>query len=115
MLGQWRHSATPGVVEKYEHGHGDEAVITQKKRQDVGAILDRNRRIANETDGRTAEGGRFLGSIPNLVFYDWIAEWERQGLISPGAPGGMAPVNDLLKKKLRDSDYSKLRTTHGAI
>lgn len=110
MLDQWqRHGSLPDVAKR--RFFQDDMLVTQKV-QDVEPILDRNRRIANETDGRTPGGGRYLGSIPATVYYDWIREWTIKGLIGPGH---MEPVNDLIKQRLRDSDFSKLRTTSGGI
>lgn len=110
-MGQWRpHSTLPGVVERYLHGEG--TAFHRQKVQDVAPIIKRNRAIANDLDGRTPGGGRQVGEVPATVFYDWIAEWTRQGLIGPG---NMDAVNSLLKAKLRDGDFSKFRTTHGGI
>ena len=110
---KWQVNPHTGIVERYIEGDGAE--FHRERVQDVEPILARNRRVANETDGRTKGGSRVLGSIPNVVYYDWIAEWQRQGLIDPNSPGGMRPVNDLIKAKLRDSEWSKLRQTHGGI
>ena len=110
---QWKPGAQIGTIERYFEGEGSK--FYRERVQDVAPILDRHRRVANATDGKTEGGGRFIGSIPNVVYYDWIAEWQRQGLIDPNTPGGMRPVNDLIRAKLRDSDFSKLRATHGGI
>ena len=110
---RWRrHPTMPDVAERYVDGFANDIEFYRQKVQDVAPIIDRNRRIRNETNGRTREGGRYLGSIPATVYYEWIIEWQRKGLIGPG---NMDAVNDLLKQKLRDSDYSKFRATDGGI
>lgn len=103
------HAASEGIAQRYFE---DDGKLVRHKRADIEPVIERNRRIANETDGRTKEGGRFIGSVPAIVLHDWIAEWTRQGKIGPGNMGGL---NDLIKQRLRDSDYSKFRTTWGGI
>lgn len=111
MFNRWRPSeAHDGVFERYLHGDGN--TFYRERVQDVEPILAHNRRVANETDGRTPGGGRLLGSIPPVVYHEWLAEWTAQGLV---APGHMDAVNDLIIKRLRDSDYAKLRATYGGI
>ena len=107
-----RHSSLPGVFERYVDGYANDTTFHRQKVQDVEPIIDKATQIRNETNGATLEGGRHVGRIPATVYYDWIAEFERQGKI---APGNMAGLNDLLLGKLRDSTYSKFRTTDGAI
>ena len=110
---RWRpHSALPGVAERYIDGFANDDTFHRQKVQDVAPILDYNARIRGTSNGKTAGGGRHVGRIPSTVYYDWIAEWEREGLIGPGNMGGL---NDLLLARLRDGDYSKFRTTDGGI
>ena len=105
-----RHGNLLGVAERYIPT--DDGFARQKV-QDIEPIVDDNRRLANETDGRSAGGSfRKVGSIPATVYYQWIVEWQRKGLIGPG---NMDRVNELCLQRLRDSDYAKFRTTWGGI
>lgn len=107
----WKpHSALIGVAERYIDGDGD--TFYRQKVQDVAPILAFNSKVRNETNGATPGGGRHVGRIPATVYYEWVAEWEREGKI---APGNMSGLNDLLLARLRDRDYSKFKTTNGAI
>jgi len=107
----WKpHSNLDGVFERYIPGDGNK--FHRQKVQDVAPILEHNTRVRNETNGRTKGGGRMVASIPATVYYDWIAEWTRKGLIGPG---NMSGVNDLLIKRIRDRDFSKFRMTDGGV
>ena len=110
MFDRWhRHSNAPDVVQRYfETDDG----FARQKVQDVEPLIDRNRAIRNDTNGRTEGGGVLIGSIPTTVYHEWIKEWTVQGKI---APGHMDAVNGLLEARLRDSDFSKFRTTDGGI
>ena len=110
---QWKpHAALHGVYERYVDGFANDTEFHRQKVQDVAPIIDFNTTVRNETNGATPEGGRHVGRIPATIYYDWIAEWEREGKIGPG---NMSGLNDLLLGRLRDRDYAKFRTTDGAI
>ncbi len=110
---RWKkHSTLDGVFERYVDGFANDTEFHRQKVQDVQPILDDNTRVRNESNGRTREGGRKVGSIPATIYYDWVKEWTTKGLVEPG---NMAGLNDLLLARLRDPDYSKFRTTYGGI
>lgn len=73
--------------------------------QDAQPVVDRARTI-RETHGNDGMG-RFLGSIPNTLYYDWIAEAQRLGVWEPGQDGQL--LNDFLAKKLRNDEFAALR------
>ena len=110
---RWKpHASLPGVAERFIDGVGSDTTFHRQKVQDVEPIINKATQIRNETNGRTPEGGRHVGRIPATVYYDWVAEWTRQGKIGPG---NMSGLNDLLLSRLRDRDYAKFKTTDGAI
>lgn len=110
MDGIWRrHSNLPDVAER--HIATDNGWARQKV-QDVAPTIEGNRRIRNETGGRTQGGGELVGRVPATVYYDWVKEWTAKGLIGPGH---MDALNDLLIERLADSDFSKFRTADGGI
>ena len=107
-----RHSALPGVYERYIDGFHNDTEFHKEKVQDVKPILDYNQRVRNETSGRTEGGGRHVGRIPAIMYHSWVQEWTAKGLVGPG---NMAGLNDLLLARLRNPDFAKLRTTDGGI
>jgi hypothetical protein len=110
MFNKWAPSkANPGVAERWLE---DDGRIVRQKYQDAQPILDRLQKVRSETDGRTPEGGQYIGSIPMTLYYEWLREWTAQGKI---APGHMTDLNDLLVAKLRDGDFAKLRATNRGI
>lgn len=113
MWDKWEwHPTLPGVVQKFHEGFDSETTFVRQKVQDIAPIIDANTETRNNGNGRTSGGGRKIGSIPATLYYDWVAEWERKGLIGPG---NMEPLNGLLIARLRDRDYSKFRSTDGGI
>jgi len=110
---RWKpHSALNGVYERYVDGFANDTEFHRQKVQDVAPIIDFNTRVRNETNGATQGGGRHVGRIPATVYYDWVAEWTKKGLVGPG---NMSGLNDLLVARLRDADFAKFRTTDGGI
>jgi len=113
MEKRWQqHSTLPGVYERYIDGLANDTEFHKEKVQDIKPILDYNSRVRNETNGKTLEGGRHVGRIPAIVYHSWVKEWTAKGLVGPG---NMAGLNDLLLSRLRDPDYSKFKTTYGAV
>lgn len=104
------HPNLDGVAQRYFEGEG--ATFHRQKVQDVEPILKRNAAMATEDGFSEDRRIRRVASIPATVFYDWIAEWQREGKL---APGHMDDLNDLIRKRLRDSDFSKFRTSSGGI
>lgn len=102
---QWRDRGD-GTYERWHHGVGSDMDIAREVVQDVDPILERVKRVRNDSNGRTPGGGRLLGSVPNVVVQQWIAEWTAKGLIGPG---NMDALNSLIANRLRDSDWQKLR------
>ncbi len=110
---RWKpHGALVGVFERYIDGFANDDEFHRQKVQDIAPILDFNSRVRNETNGATPGGGRHVARIPATIYYDWVAEWTKKGLVGPG---NMAGLNDLLLTRLRDPDYSKFKTTYGAV
>jgi hypothetical protein len=106
QFGQWRASRSqPGVAERFIE---TDTGFARHKVQDVEPLIDRAARVRNDLDGRTPDGGLYVGTIPVTVYHEWLKEWTIQGKIGPGH---MDAVNDLILAKLRDSDFSKFRTT----
>lgn len=72
--------------------------------QDVGAILDQNRAMANHNDGYTASREmRRVASIPDAVAVKWREE-------------GWYPHDKVeLAKRLNSSDWAWLRTADGNL
>lgn len=104
------HPTIPGVGQRYFLGEGE--TFHRQTVEDVEPILKRN--AAGRTgDGFSADRSRrHVATIPATVFYDWIAEWQREGRI---APGHMSGLNDLIRERLRDRDWRKLRASRGGI
>ncbi|CAB4157907.1 hypothetical protein UFOVP679_54 [uncultured Caudovirales phage] len=75
--------------------------------QDVGALLDRNKAMANHNDGYSASREmRRVGSIPWGVINQWLAEG-----FDPFDPDN----KHILARKLNDSDFRDLRTAGGHL
>lgn len=111
MLGRWKHTGFDDIKEIHLDGHHGDNEIRRVLQQDIEPIVDANTRERNETGGWNRERTmQKVGSIPATVYYDWIAEWQRQGKIALGDPNFSREVNRLCAARLRDSDYSKFRT-----
>jgi len=111
MEKRWHKGSQDGVFQRYHDGLANDTEFYREQVQDVAPIINAATRIRNETDGRS-DGGRLVGRIPSVVYNAWLKEWTDKGMI---APGNMSGLNDLLVARLRDSDYSKFRTTSGGI
>ncbi len=90
-------------------GHFDEAegTMTFETRQDVQALLDRNKALANDGDGYSpSREWRRAASIPNVV----VEQWLREGvdLYNPDHAGAV-------KRRLNDPDNRFLRTAPGRL
>lgn len=108
--GRWRpHPTLPGVQVRYFHGEGDQ--FHRETRQDPTAIIEANTRMRNDRGGDTPGGMRKIGTIPATEAFAWIKEWTAQGRLGPGHGN----LTELLKEKLRDRDFSKLRATDKAF
>ncbi|MED5549870.1 MAG: hypothetical protein VX529_10985 [Pseudomonadota bacterium] len=109
----WRDFGTskvPGIKRYWrDDGNGGGEILSA---QDVGAVLERNKVLANHNDGYSpSREMRRAGSVPYLTLYKWIAE---AGL-EPNDPDFQDKVNKLILRKLDDSDYRYLRTAPGRL
>ncbi len=109
MFGKWQqHSNLPGVVQRYiEH---DDFFVRQVQ-QDIEPVVDANTRERNETGGWNADRTmKKVASVPATLWYDWVAEWQRKGLLPPHShPEFSRMANELTRKRVRDGDYGKFR------
>jgi hypothetical protein len=96
-----------GGVTREWHDHED-GTITVVERQDVSAILDRNKAMATHNDGYTPSREiRRAASIPNVLIHKWLVE-EGWNAFDPACA-------DKLKQKLNSSEYLYLRTAPGRL
>ena len=111
MWDKWhQHPNLPDVAVRYTDGFEGDTVFAREKRQDIAPIIDDNQQERNETQGWTqSRQGRKAASIPATVYYDWIAEWQRQGALDLKDPEFSRKANDLCLKRVRDSEYGKFK------
>lgn len=98
-------SDQPGGVDHYwrDNGDGSGDVVSV---QDVGAILDMNKAMANHNDGWSpSKELRRAAFIPNIIRDKWLNE-EGWDAYRPDLYG------DKLRQKLNDPDWAYLRTAH---
>lgn len=108
----WRtHEQGADIKTRFVDGEGTK--FHRQFVQDVEPLVDENTRIRNETNGWSADRSRRkIGSVPVTIVWSKIREWEAKGLLPPaGSPNYGHTLNRLLVEMLRDSDYSKFRTT----
>lgn len=109
MATEWqKHGNFEDVAQRYIF---DDDKIVRHNVQDIEPAIDANTRLRNETGGWT-EGRRMrkAASIPATVYYDWIVEWQREGLLPDMThPEFSQMANALCLKRVRDGDYSKFR------
>ena len=107
----WRDFGTskiPGVTRLWcDDGQGGGVIRTT---QDVTAIVERNKAMANHNDGwsKSKEWKR-AGTVPFLTMYKWIAEAR----LEPNDPEFQDKLNKLIIAKLNDSDYRHLKSIPG--
>lgn len=111
MFGKWhRHSNFPDIAVRYVDGLANDTEFARQKVQDIEPAVNANTEERNTTGGwNKARTRRKAASIPALVYYDWIAEWTKQGLLVPGDPEFSEKANALCLKRVRDSDYGKFK------
>lgn len=111
MFERWgAHPSLPGVAVRYRDGYANDDTFGREMVQDIEPGIDAATRERNETQGwNTGRTARKAASIPAIVYYDWVAEWERQGLLTIGDPEFERKANDLCLKRVRDSDFSKFK------
>lgn len=82
--------------------------LHRQVQQNVDAALDMNRRVSNETGGWTPNRTmRKAASIPATLYYDWIVEWQRKGLLPDMThPEFERKCNELCLRRVRSGDYS---------
>jgi hypothetical protein len=96
-----------GAVERF---HFDESAdtFTIQRTEDVGAVLDSNRELANHTDGWNADRTmRHAARIPLTI----VEEWRQKHGIDIFNPNHAEGV----KRLLNSSDYRYLRTQEFVI
>lgn len=78
------HDAISGAAEYFDFDDASETATLGRRSRDVEPILDRNKRLANHTDGWTspARDMRLVASIPVDVAYIWLQRygvrvWDR--------------------------------------
>lgn len=106
----YRHPNLPDVAVRYVDGFANDTTFARQKVQDIAPIVSQNTRERYETQGWNA--GRTMrkaASIPSTVYYDWIAEWQREGKLVLGDPEFGSKANELCLKRVRDMEYNKFR------
>lgn len=100
-----RHSNFSDAKVRY---HWDDGNLTRQVQQDVEPLLDANARERNDTGGwNTNRTMKKVASIPTSLYYAWVVEWQRQGLLPEMTHRDFSRMaNDLCKKRVRDGDYS---------
>lgn len=83
-----------------------EKLIVAETMQDVEPILEHNKALQGEV--QRSDWGRHVASIPNVILVKWLNEEHARGnttlrLFSP-------EFDALIARKLRDPDWSHLRT-----
>ena len=91
------------------HFDGDRMAVETS--QDVGDILERNKRLRLEA--QKSDWGRHVASIPNVILTKWLnEEWERgNSTIRLFGP----EMDALVARKLKDPEWAYLRTDSGHV
>jgi hypothetical protein len=94
-----------GAIETFDYDEASDMIII-KRRCDVQPIIDRNKELANHTDGWVGRGHdvRLAASIPIEVAYKWLNElgvncWKKEHWPA-------------VRKLLNSSEWRYLRTNH---
>jgi len=71
-----------GAVEHFEYDHAEDKVLIHRT-ADVQPVIDRNKELANHSDGKHPELGWHAASIPIDVAYKWLVEhgvsvWKKE-------------------------------------
>jgi hypothetical protein len=74
--------------------------------QDVEPILERNKALRGER--QKSDWGRHIATIPNVILVKWLNEEYARGNVSLRM--FTREFNELVARKLRDSDWRFLRT-----
>lgn len=89
------------------HSDPSERKVTFRRVQDVEDIIETNKRLQNEPQRR--ETFHHIASIPNVFLERWLNEEYLRGNVNLRL---FTPEFDkLVMKKLRDPEWSWLRTT----
>lgn len=101
----------PNFADVVQREFWQDDMLVRQRVQDVEPIVDANTRERNETGGWAAgRKMRKAASIPASVYYDWIVQWQKEGLLPDMThPDFSALANDLCLKRVKDGDYSKFR------
>lgn len=102
------HPTLPGVAVRYIDGFANDNTFARQKVQDIAPGIEANTIERNETRGWNAgRTGRKAASIPATLYYDWIAEWQREGKLDMKDPEFERKANNLCLARVRDRDYNK--------
>ena len=91
------------------HFDGDRMAVETS--QDVGDILERNKRLRSEA--QKSDWGRHVASIPNIVMTRWLNEAWAAGNTTIRLFG--PEMDELVAKKLRDPEWAYLRTDSSQV
>lgn len=103
-----KHANFDDVAQRYFEQDG---TLYRQKVQDIEPAVDANTRERNDTGGWTAgRKMRKAASIPASLYYDWIVQWQKEGLLPDMThPEFSTMANNLCLKRVKDGDYSKFR------
>ena len=95
----------PGTSVKTEHGK-----IVVSRTEDVEPALDAIKELRDTPEAHKAAplGGRYVASIPTIVLEQWCVEAGIQ-------PWETTKLSGLIRRKLNDPDYKKLRVWEGSF
>lgn len=99
------HDPSAGMDEvfHFDQSNGDFAVETS---QDVEPILDRNKRLRNDTDGYTpSRDMKHIATIPNVVIELWLNRY--------GVNVFRKDHDSAVRRLLNDPEWRNLRTSPG--
>lgn len=103
-----QHTNFADVRQRYFEQDGQ---LIRQRVQDVEPVIDRNTRERNETGGWTASRSmRKAASIPASLYYEWIVQWQKEGLLPDMSHKDFSEMaNNLCLKRVKDGDFSKFR------
>lgn len=88
--------------------HEEDDAVFCKTVQDVEPILDFNQAFRNERQYNPRSDLHFIARVPLVVHQEWVKEWQR-------TKADTMRFNEFAAMKLREREYSKLRTTDRKI
>jgi hypothetical protein len=79
--------------------------------QDVEAIIHNNKELQKER--QTSDGFRHKASIPEVILVKWLDEEYARG--NSTISWGSKEFDELIRRKLNDSEWAYLRTDNSAV